>query len=37
MSYTEYRKRYQERKGSEEEHNYTVPEKKCLIGKMLHI
>ena len=28
MSYTECRKRYQERKGYEKEHNYTVPEKK---------
>ena len=28
VSYTECQKRYQERKGSEKEHNYTVPEKK---------
>ena len=26
-SYTECRKRYRERKGAEEGHNYTVPEK----------
>ena len=30
VSYTECRKRYQERKGSGKEHNYTVPEKKMF-------
>ena len=36
VSYTECRKMYQERKGSEGGHNYTVPEKSCPIDKMLH-
>ena len=36
VSYTECRKMYQERKGSEEGHNNTVPEKICPISKMLH-
>ena len=36
VNYTECRKMYQERKWSEEGHNYTVPEKKCPMDKMLN-
>ena len=36
VSNTECRKMYQERKESVKGHNYTVPEKRCQIGKMLH-
>ena len=37
VSYTECRKMYQERKGSEEGHNYTVLEKRCPVGKKCYI
>ena len=37
VSYTECKAMYQERKWFVEGHNYTVPEKRCLTGKMLHV